>query len=870
MTRTEPDRGTLSTLSFVLDAALMGTVYVHPLPSGFATAWKSLPKPRTKDAQRPIASLTTAARAVTGQRLVFTDPGYPALTGPWAGRSVIVTPEPLDMAVLRRLVREWEVRLPEHQGRDTLSALLERHEPTGYPLAEVLHLDPEGRFIGPAWALRVAGWRVANLLAAQPLEIDGLDGKLPLLLDSDGDLLTWDAPFSKESVWTDEKTNERRRRIGYAMDRVHVEVEPAPGGRVLVAHLEARVARVAHEWHEIKNALIQHPANPNVILKVPVAVRHRKGEDGQWRVESVTYKGATAQIVEACGITPLPDPATVDFETLGPVRPVHTTARHPIGKGAGSRLMMRLEEHATTALNTEPLHYKGTAIRVPRLAPEPTPVVPGDKLRPAITAAGYESLGVVALYDSPEWKTRVLEQLARDYQCPDLTDLPDQQPHDLAPGVKILTVRVPELIRHGAHDRQTIVNQLPWLRPHGSGHLLAILAETSFPGENEADAKPILKALFAPRGLPSQFLTMSSAPADLYQPTRAERIAIANAKKAEQEPPPISRKDDHPAQVAFGGLLTDCGIIDDRLAAAACHQLAGDTALDGPATLVGLWTRQHKFPRVNGRAARPAVMAITLVALQAVAEPDAYWTPLMYSDRGWLPLAAARAAHHAGPIGKPGHNLRDEDGGPARIRDYVEQALTRLPGNGRLVVFTEQQRAIWPALANSRHGDGLLPGTTLSARGNDVAVVRVANGITTPRPTRRIGGTARHPDDPLKASMPEKVLYSSDHGGAATWLFASESRQHKGGERTGTDHTRRTLPDAAIGKIGNDFHAITRTEYTIPMLGSWSEDRLVGLAARLSQQSASWGGRTQLPVPLHLAKNADEKHPQYIDRDEDD
>ncbi|MFE5082919.1 RNaseH domain-containing protein [Streptomyces mirabilis] len=46
--------------------------------------------------------------------------------------------------------------------------------------------------------------------------------------------------------------------------------------------------------------------------------------------------------------------------------------------------------------------------------------------------------------------------------------------------------------------------------------------------------------------------------------------------------------------------------------------------------------------------------------------------------------------------------------------------------------------------------------------------------------------------------------------------------------------------------------------------------RLVGLAARLSQQSASWNGRTLLPLPLHLARNADEKHPQYVAASEDD
>jgi hypothetical protein len=240
----------------------------------------------------------------------------------------------------------------------------------------------------------------------------------------------------------------------------------------------------------------------------------------------------------------------------------------------------------------------------------------------------------------------------------------------------------------------------------------------------------------------------------------------------------------------------------------------------------------------------------------------------MYSDEGWLPLARARTRHHTGPIGKPGHNLRDVDGGPARIRDHVEQALARIPTHGGVVIFTEPQRALWPGLANSTHGDGLLPGALLAHRGTDVAVVRVTHGAHTPRPTSRIGGTARHPADSDKAAMPERILYASDHGGITSWLFAAESRQHRGGERTGTDYTRRTLPESATGKLGADFHAITRTEYTVPLIGAWSEERLVGLTARLSQQSASWGGRTMLPLPLHLARNADEKHPLYVAPDD--
>ncbi|UWS69811.1 hypothetical protein [Streptomyces noursei] len=46
----------------------------------FAPAWRRLPRPRGKDAVPPITSPQTAARAVTGERLVFTNPDRPART----------------------------------------------------------------------------------------------------------------------------------------------------------------------------------------------------------------------------------------------------------------------------------------------------------------------------------------------------------------------------------------------------------------------------------------------------------------------------------------------------------------------------------------------------------------------------------------------------------------------------------------------------------------------------------------------------------------------------------------------------------------------------------------------------------------------
>jgi hypothetical protein len=288
------DRGRLFTLSFPLDDRLLGTVHVYPQDEAFAPAWRRLPRPRGKDAVQPIASLQTAARAVTGERLVFTNPDRPARTGRWAGRSVIVTPGPLDGAVVRTLMREWETRLDGHDGRDTLAALLQLSDEGPQPLSSLLHRDTRGRITGPRWAFRVAGWRLASMLAAQPLPLDETLPALRFHLDSEGDLLAWQAPLVHERTWIDEESGKRRRIAGYAMERIHIEVEPAPGGQMLIAHLSARISRVATHYKGIRNVLLRHPVNPDIILKAPIATRWEKGPDGFMQPREVRYRGATA------------------------------------------------------------------------------------------------------------------------------------------------------------------------------------------------------------------------------------------------------------------------------------------------------------------------------------------------------------------------------------------------------------------------------------------------------------------------------------------------------------------------------------------------------------------------------------------------
>lgn len=42
---------------------------------------------------------------------------------------------------------------------------------------------------------------------------------------------------------------------------------------------------------------------------------------------------------------------------------------------------------------------------------------------------------------------------------------------------------------------------------------------------------------------------------------------------------------------------------------------------------------------------------------------------------------------------------------------------------------------------------------------------------------------------------------------------------------------------------------------------------LVAIAARLCAQPMSWDGHTRWPVPLHLARKADETHPGWRTED---
>jgi hypothetical protein len=54
---------------------------------------------------------------------------------------------------------------------------------------------------------------------------------------------------------------------------------------------------------------------------------------------------------------------------------------------------------------------------------------------------------------------------------------------------------------------------------------------------------------------------------------------------------------------------------------------------------------------------------------------------------------------------------------------------------------------------------------------------------------------------------------------------------------------------------------MTCTEFTVLDAARWSSDQLAALAARLCGHPLAWDGRTSFPIPVHLARQVIDDHP---------
>jgi RNaseH domain of pPIWI_RE/pPIWI_RE module N-terminal domain/MID domain of pPIWI_RE len=803
---------------------VLGHVTAYPFTEEFAQAWDRLPRIRLDSGRSgtpKYASLAAALRAVTACPV--------RLFGSWdlseaeqvaGARALLLTTAPINPRLLHNAVNAWEYLVRKDQDLRTLTPVLPSAPELPRSFGTFLDLDGRRAPRAPGWVFEAAAWQVMRRLGAHSLELDGRS-PIAFRLDTDGDLLAWDDLVT--NVWSD--------RTGYGMARVTCKIVTIAGLSDLVLRFDAHLTRLDQRWNGVKNAWVERDKAGLPVLRV--AVRSMRTQDGTW---STMPQDHTAEVVEACGLERLTlEPVLPD--TPGRVRAIVPRARrHPVGKGLGARFLLRLAEHIQRTLpDLVPLHYEQDTIRLPRRMTDP---IAREAVPYAVHAAGFERLRVVCLYQSAAARKRMSTRLD-DLAAGPAATVADGDEHQISERLSVVFHRTPELIAHGRHERQPLLDQLSGL--NGNDALTAAWVETVWNPtlRVDDDAKHQLRRLLAARGMVSQFL--ATDPPEVTGRKRRSAAALRHASAS-----------------ALRDLLRGAGVVDHRVAnAAAADDLVA--RLDQPAILVGIHARLQQ----SGGNGKPRLV-VRVVALYADGDPTACWPIKMYSDTyGWRPYAPALADFHAGPIGSTEHGRRGAKAEATRL--YVASILDALDPGLPVIIFTDAgaTRTIWPGIQNGSFCAGALPGDNLLAAGRDVAIVRCNANDEVPRPAHRVRG-GRRPGDPLKPATPARRIYRLVDSREAVWLLPGASRVYRSmGGDAGARYTRWTLPADLAHLRGDDWHGFTGTEIAIVQAGTRDPLALAALTARLCDQAVAWDDRTRLPTPLHLGVAADQDHPDY-------
>jgi hypothetical protein len=835
MTTTE---GSLHTLTYRVDPTQLGKLALYPLTPAFTSAWvrfaTTVKRRAGRDEITPrYSNLATALTAVTGHPVRLF--AAKELSGSQRAQGVdalLVTTTLIDPWVLATAVRTFE-RLSLGDGRaDTLAPCLDGIQPAMAPLAAYVDVD-DGRAQAPGWLYEAAKWHLAARIASMPLI---LDGHLPirLRLDTNANLVAWASPITR--TWS---TGPR-----HAMVYLDTSIVTLPGAAHLYLRLDAHVARIPNRWFDVKHAWVactNDDEDTGPLLHLPV--RGPWPDRGRDHPE---YRDFVTGILEACRLDPIPTLPDAFPDTPGPVRLIGNPASHPVGRGAGARFILQVQQQLIERLALPEPSYQRTKILATTAT---TGQIPIEQIDQAIYAAGTDRLRIACLYDSPLTRRRMADALSAFSSGGrhGLTGVMDDVPIDLTDRLSVVFRRAPELVSHGNHLRD--INGLTCLAGDDGQAVLAWL-ETFWEGAPvQDDAKPTLRAELGKGGIVAQFLNAN------YTPKKPRRRRDGT----------IPEPEDHPAQAALRDLLRQAGVVDNRLAAATISSRLAQP-LTKAATLVGVHIRQHTPRRRNG-VKESIRLVVQLVAIHASPDQDTPWSVEMYDDtEGWISYRQANARYYAADIGNATFG-RSREKAPL-VREYVDQALSALPRKIPLVVFVEAEacRGLWRGLNNGSFGGGPLPGSTINHP--DLAVVRCASGSNAPRPSHQ--SHTRRVTDPYKPDLPRAELYEHEEGGVLSYILAQPSRIHRSGAagRAGTDFTRWTLPADRDRWIAGDWHALTAIEIAVAQSGSWRHRELAALTARLCNQAASWDDRTRLPTPLHLAKTSDDDHPGHPPADE--
>jgi hypothetical protein len=793
----------LTTLGYRIPAEhvteILGRVTVYPWNDEFTDAWRRLPKtPRRGGAPAapPYRQLLTGLTAVHGRpvRIIYDwqlsdDDRAAGLNG------MILTTDPIDPSHLATCLRTFERQLGNGD-RDTLAPAFPTAELTRSFRDHIAAAD-SGTATAPGWLFESATWAIMTRLASHPLYLDDSAPQLNLRFDTDGSLLAWDDLISNQ--WSQTYT-------GYAMLRVTARIITVPRIPDLAVVFDAHLSRINNQWRGSRTTWIDRDKPDLPILRVPVRNVPPGAGGGQWRTEVANH---AAVIAQACGMERLDLDQDLPPRP-GRVRPLVPGPRvHPVGKGPGARVMLRLAEHiARNCPQLQPLEWardKRTKVRKPRRQVLTDPKDRGDEIilrvtadiiADAVAAAGSERLRLLCLYATSEARHRMATQLAAiaPAAAPDL----DDHPVEVNDRFCVSFHRVSELLKHGNHDRLTLAGDIETIAKQETGTLLAWVETEYDPKTGKAtdDAKNPVRRLLAQLGITAQFL--ATPPADA--PPRRQRAAART---------PTSGTDHLAMAAAADLLLRSTGILHPGLTGDILQDFLESTG--HPAVhLVGLHSRlQHSG--IEGRAPK---LVVTATAIHAHQDPQRFWQVRMWSDTAgqWVTQPAGIAQFHAGPIGSTQHGRRGSKAVQARI--HIESILDALPpGPAVIMVDALALRSIYPGLQNHHFGADTLPAINLTAH-RDVAIVRCNTSREVPRPVHRKGGHQPR-TDPRQPAAPDRYVYQL--AGSDVWLFPKSSRLYRSkGGSIGARYTPWNLPENLRHLLKDDWHAYTGTEIHRP------------------------------------------------------
>lgn len=831
----------LSTLAFRLPRShldrMLGTITAYPLTAEFQDAWDALPFDmyRGKPTRPSYSWLTTALCATTGQFVrLFAESDLTDSERAAGERMLLVTSRPFNHS-FRIAVDTWERHHRRGRGQPELAHLLPEPDPHRLVREAITYHAGEAPS-APNWVFRIAAWQIMQHLAGTVLRIDG-HRPMPLRLDTDGSLLTWD---ERDLIRNNDDT-------AHAMARVDLRLATMRGIDDLIVCFDGHLTRIANRWPGTRNLWIARTGTETPMLRLPV--KHRPHHDKE--TDTTTYSHhlnqAVPKIVETCDLDPLPSLPEQLPSTPGPIRPqIAKNRHHPLGYGLGARFMLRLHEHVRENLpELEPLGY--TIDDQVKLIKPIRKHTPGGLPASAINSTGHRRTVILCLYATVEARTRMTTELQALAGRPFALTADDHRT-PINERLDLLAHHCPELLAHGHVNRAALCARLPVTTT--DDELVAAWIETEYHPQLEIihDAKPHLRRLLGRLTIPVQFL--ATEPVNL--PDDAQPATPKRKREA--------------TRASLRGLLLNAGIIDHRVARATTDPRLRQQ-LNCPALLVGIHARRQQ----TGTGDEDPPLILTMVALRATPDPAASWPVSMYSEyrNSWQPIGPALANFHANTLGD--RLLGRYADKAARTREHVEHALAELSSdqdntNLPVVIFVDAQatRTIWPGLQNSSTPNAELPGDSLRATGTDVAVIRCNDDVTEiGRPVTRLD-RANLPADPQQPAAPGRKIYKLEEGKYPVWLLAGVSRTYsaKWGD-TGAKFTRWTLPEDLEWQKRRNWHAYTAIQIAIINAGTWEPTTLTALSARLCDQSASWDGRTLYPEPLHYAAHADEDHPDY-------